>query len=388
MTRLYPVVCALILLLVSLTLTGFQCSSSELTTAKLALNQNNVPKADTALTREVEKNPQDGEAWYLLGRVKLMQGDYGKMAEAFSKSLAVTKEFEPKIAEDRKYVWGKNLNEGVVQYNRSISAPPESAVTYRQKAVELYKNAILAIPDSAIAYQNLAVAQHALGNYDDEIANYRLAMARKNDPSLETGVINAYLMKAQQAKKAGNAQSTDENYNAAIAELTKSRMADPSNADLLGTLINVYIEAGKAADAMPLIKEAVEKDPRNKVYQNDLGLLLLQTNDVEGAIQHFDAAVTIDSAYDQALQNGAVAYMKMGAKMKEEADATAAKTKGNTDKSYVDKFKHAVVLLEKLDMVKPNDNGVLEALATAYGNAGNYKKAEETLKRADAAKKK
>src|SRR5260221_1352822 len=100
-------------------------------------------------------------------------------------------------------------------------------------------------------------------------------MEKKKDPAFQTAIINAYIQKAEEAKKSGNTQLAAEGFTAAIAALTEARAADPSNPDLLGTLINLYIEAGKAQDAMPLMKEAVAKDPKNKVYQNDLGLLLL-----------------------------------------------------------------------------------------------------------------
>src|ERR1043166_128455 len=133
---------------------------------------------------------------------------------------------------------------------------------------------------------------------------------------------------------------------------------------------------------MPLIKEAVDKDPKNKVYQNDLGLLLLDQGNMEEAISHFDAAVAADSSYDQALRNGSVAYTKLGAEMKEEAEAKS-KGKGETDKSYIPKFKKAVILLEKLVSLKPDNADFLEALASAYGNAGMFKQAEAAIKKVD-----
>jgi tetratricopeptide (TPR) repeat protein len=383
----------LVSVIILMNITGFQCSSSELTTAKLALQQKNPEKADTSLAREVEKNPQDAEAWFMRGEVKIMLRDYPSALEAFNKVQALPqgKEFESRVSYDKIVAWGQILGEGVGFYNKSISARADSAVTYRQQAVERYKLAIQFNPDSVLTYQNLAIAQHTLGNYDEEIANYKKAWERKKDPTFQTSMINAYIQKAEEAKKAGNAQAANESFNAAIAILTEARAADPSNPDLLGTLINLYIESGKAQDAMPLMKEAVEKDPKNKVYQNDLALLLLQADKLPEAIAHFDAAIATDSSYDQALQNGAVAYMKLGAKMKEEAAAKAAASKAKEpqiDKSYVEQFKKAIVLLEKLQTVKKDDANVLDALATAYGNAGMFKKAEETVKRADAVRKK
>jgi tetratricopeptide (TPR) repeat protein len=374
-------------LVLYLTFTGFQCGSSEMTTAKLAYSQKNLDKADSSFMKEVEKNPVNGEAWYYLGRVRLEKGNYAGMAEAYKQSLSVTKEFEPKIIDDKKYVWGVTLNQGVNFFNRSQilrndPAKKDSADLYLQRSIDAYKMALVVNPDSVITYQNMAVAQHVSGNYDDEIATLQKAISIKKDSKLSSSLINAYIQKAEDAKKTGKTAESAEAFNQAIAALTAERAANPGDEELIGTLINLYIEAGRTKDALPLIKEAVEKDPKNKVYQNDLGLLLLDQGNTEEAIAHFDAAVATDSTYDQALRNGAVAYMKLGAKMKEHAEAKS-KGKGETDKSYISKFKKAVTLLEKLTSLKPDNADFLEALASAYGNAGMFKQAEAAIKKVD-----
>ncbi|HEY6190948.1 MAG TPA: tetratricopeptide repeat protein [Bacteroidota bacterium] len=382
---LIPAACAALALY--LTVTGFQCGSSEMTTAKLAYSQKNLDKADSSFMKEVEKNPANGEAWYFLGRVRLEKGNYTGMAEAYKQSLSVSKEFEPKIIEDKKYVWGITLNQGVNFFNRSQTlrkdpAAKDSADLYLQKSISAYKMALVVNPDSVITYQNMAVAQHLSGNYDDEIATLQKALSIRKDPPLAASLINAYIQKAEESKKNGKTAEAAEGFNQAITALTEQRAANPGDDEMMGTLINLYIEAGRTKDAMPLIKEAVDKDPKNKVYQNDLGLLLLDQGNMEEAISHFDAAVAADSSYDQALRNGSVAYMKLGAKMKEEAEAKS-KGKGETDKSYIPKFKKAVILLEKLVSLKPDNADFLEALASAYGNAGMFKQAEAAIKKVD-----
>ncbi len=392
MMRPAPLLLTIGVLAVWLIITGFQCGSSEMTTAKLAYSQHNLEKADSSFAKEVEKNPANAEAWYYLGRVRLDRGNYAGMIEAYKQSLAAGKEFEPRIIEDKKFAWAQMLNKGVGYHNRSVSMEKDpslkdSAADYRKMAIDTYKLAIQINPDSSITYQNLAVDEHLSGNYDEEIVYLKKALETKQSPELTMMVINAYIQKAENAKKAGKTTEAAENFNQAIAAMTAARAANPGDEEMLGTLINVYIEAGRTKDALPLIKEAVEKDPKNKVYQNDLGLLLLDQQNYEEAVRHFDAAIAADSTFDQGLRNGAVAYMKLGQKMKEEAEAKAG-PKGKVDKSYVEKFKRAVVLLEKLNSLKPNQTDFLEALATAYANAGMYKQAEAKMKAADALRKK
>ena len=373
-----------LLLLAGLTLTGFQCGSAESTSAKLYIQREDWPAAETALMKEVEKNPNNAEAWYLLGDVRRQKGDFKAMLDAFDASLKITKEWEPKITDSKKFVWGQTLNQGVSYYNKSTTAPKDSAMHLRQKAVDSYNLALLMNPDSAITYQNMAVAQLALGNTDEEIKYLKIALQRKPDPLFSTFLINAYVTKAQDAKKANNKAEADANFAMAIAALTEARKADPENQELLSTLINLYIEAGQAKDAMPYMKEAIEKDPKNKVFQNDLGLLMMQTNDLEGAVEHFSAAVAADSSFTDALRNGSIALMKWGQNMKEVAIEKADPKKGVTDRSYQAKFKEAAVLLEKYLSIKPDDADVWQALATAYGGADMIKQATAALKKADA----
>ena len=50
---------------------AFQCSSTEITSAKLYLQQENYDKAKEVLQKEIEKNPQSAEGYYYLGLVNV-----------------------------------------------------------------------------------------------------------------------------------------------------------------------------------------------------------------------------------------------------------------------------------------------------------------------------
>ena len=384
----YLLFTALAILCSSITFMGFQCGSAETTSAKLYIQRKDFPAAEKALMKEVEKNPANAEAWYILGDVRREMGDIKGMMAAFDASLKINNEFQKRITDSKLNVWGTRINLGVQKYNASKSVSADSSKMFLEAAVSAYNDALLVNPDSAITYQNLAVAHIAMGNTDSSIVYLKASLARKNDPTFWTFLINAYVMKAADAKKAGNKAESDKYFNDAISALTEARKTDPEDVALLATLINVYIEAGRAVEAMPYIKEAVEKDPTNKVFQNDLGLLLLQTNDTPGAIEHFDAAIAVDPAYTDALRNGAIALMRMGQKEKEAAMSKPDPKSGNVDKSYQKTFMKAAGYLEKYLAIKPEDANVWQALATAYGGADNTKKAGEALKKADALEKK
>lgn len=94
------------ILLAGLTLAGFQCSSTELTSAKLYIQQKNWDKALTALEKDVEKNPKSDEGYYLLGVVYGEKETYDKMMEAFNNSLAISNTYKSQI-DDSKNIIGQ-----------------------------------------------------------------------------------------------------------------------------------------------------------------------------------------------------------------------------------------------------------------------------------------
>ncbi len=73
-----------------LSLTAFECASTEMTTAKVALQSRDYAKATDALQKEVAARPQNGEAWNLLGRIYYDQKNYVPMAEALRHAMSAT----------------------------------------------------------------------------------------------------------------------------------------------------------------------------------------------------------------------------------------------------------------------------------------------------------
>jgi uncharacterized membrane protein len=51
------------IIFIALTITGFDCSSTELTSAKLYIQQKNYDKALEVLNEEVAKNPKSDEGY-------------------------------------------------------------------------------------------------------------------------------------------------------------------------------------------------------------------------------------------------------------------------------------------------------------------------------------
>jgi tetratricopeptide (TPR) repeat protein len=104
------------LVLIYISVTGFQCASAEVTGAKVYMQRQDWVNAEKQLLKEVENNPKNDEAWFLLGYVRGEQKNYKGMLEAFNKSLEISNRFEKDIANFKLKYWVDNFNAGVVLF--------------------------------------------------------------------------------------------------------------------------------------------------------------------------------------------------------------------------------------------------------------------------------
>jgi tetratricopeptide (TPR) repeat protein len=358
-----------------------------MTSAKLYMQRQDWPNAEIALEKEVAKNPINAEAWYNLGIARLQLQKFEPMVTALDNCVKNSAEYGEKVKNAKLNAWGQVFNKGIVYHNMMTKASKDSQSILINAAIKEYQLALLINPDSVGPYQNLAAIYHASGDVDNEIATWQKARERKDDPQFTLYIIDAMIKKSQDARAKGDKQAANDYLNRAITEISAARSKNPDDTEMLSTMINLYIEAGRSKEAMPYMREAIQKDPKNKVFQNDLGLLLMQTDSLDAATERFAAAVAADSTYEDALRNGSVAYVKLGQKIKEEEAAKDPKGK-STSKAHIPKFKVAVTYLEKLVSLKPENPDFWDALASAYGNAGQFKDAENAMKKADTIRKK
>ena len=87
----------MLVLLFGITFMGFQCSSTELTSARLYIQQKNFDKALEVLQDDVANNPKSDEGYYLMGYVYGEKGEMGKMVESFDQSMSISNKFEKEI---------------------------------------------------------------------------------------------------------------------------------------------------------------------------------------------------------------------------------------------------------------------------------------------------
>lgn len=379
------------ILLAGIALTGFQCASTELTSAKLYIQQKNYDKALDALQKEVEKNPKSDEGYYLLGDVYGETDQYDKMIQSFDKSLEISNNFKSQIEDLKKYYWANLFNKGVNYFQKGSNTTNEdSSKIYYANSANAFNYATQLEPDSADTYKNLSFVYMAGGENDKAIAPLKklIELQHSEDGYKYLGQIYYTQGATEKTKYSSTKDMQDslkaqEDFNKAIQLLEEGRTRYPNNADILLTLSNSYINAGKVDVAINAFKDGVAKDPENKYYRYNYGVLLLGKNDYDGAVEQFKKAIDIDSSYQNAIYNIAVTYVKWGTIINKEAE-----DKGQMDNTqYKEKYQQALPYLEKSVQLEPKNAAVWELLGKVYSVLDMGTDADNAFKRADELKK-
>lgn len=339
--------------------TAFECSSPDITGAKLYISQKNYEKAKEALRREISKNPKSDEAYYLLGYLYGEEGDIPKMISVFDSSLAISKKFENDIQQQKKYYWATSFNKGVAFFNKATKTAAEDSVKLNyNKAAENFNNAIMLEPDSSAVYKNLAYVYLNLSDYDAAIQPLEKLIALEKDVDGYSLLGEIYNDKGSQSMSTFRTSKSPEDsikaveyYNKAINVLEEGRKYFPENGDILRDVSNAYV---------------------------NYGVLLLNAKEFAAAEEQFKKAIDIDSNNTNAIYYLGVTYALWGADMREKAEAAEKE-----DESYKEKFKMALPWMEKYLQTNPKEPAVWELLGKIYANLGMTEKSKEAFDNAD-----
>ncbi|MDB5036007.1 MAG: Tetratricopeptide protein [Chlorobi bacterium] len=207
-----------------LALSGFDCASTEMTTAKLAIRNRDFQKAADNLKKEVAAHPQNGEAWLMLGDIYNGQGKFVDMSNAYEKALvatqpAMTKEEREKITIDRFNAW-------LTKYN-------EAQTDYSAHRLEL-------------ASANIDTAAMLRPNYSENLFLRGLIYREVPNKEKETAAYNQYISLVQpevdEGMKAGLALGmTTAQVEARLGKPTKSQVSDTAGGFLYYAPKNVSV---------------------------------------------------------------------------------------------------------------------------------------------------
>jgi tetratricopeptide (TPR) repeat protein len=362
---------------------GSQCGSTEITSAKLYIQQKNYPRALEVLQKEVTKNPMSDEGYYLLGYVYGEQGDIPEMVDAYTKSLNISKQFEKNIDDSKKYFWAQAFNRGVTYYQRGNKVSDKDSVQmFYDKSIADFNSAILIEPDSADTYKNLAFVYLSKGDNSSAIEPLQKLIDKDKNVDGYKFLGEIYYVNGTNLKNAGKVDEAKAEYNKAIDILKEGMSLYPNDSDMLLTLSNSYIGADRTNEALEPFKKGVEAEPENKYYRYNYGVLLLGIDDFESAVTQFKKAVDIDPEYENAIYNLGVAYVKWGNYLNKKADA-----EGKMSDEYKTKYQAALPYLEKAVEMKNADSQTWETLGKVYSILGMQDEATKAFNKSDELRK-
>jgi len=365
---------------------GFQCSSTELTSARLYIQQKNFEKAIDVLVKDVNKNPKSDEGWYLLGYAYGEVGNIESMIEAYDKSLAISSKFEETIIDSKNFHWANSFNNGVNLFSRgNNTADEDSAKIYYDKSIDAFETAVIIQPDSADTYKNMAFVYMSSGRNELAIEPLQELVNRKKelDGYRYLGEIYFTIGTSKNLEYRMNGNVTDsieaaEYFDKAIVVLEEGIIIYASDGELTRILNASYIETGRILKALESSKVLVEAEPDNETYRYNYGVILLQTNDFPAAEEQFLKALEINSDYENAAYNLGLTYVKWGSQLKEQEEETEVYTDED-----LEKYRKALPYLELIVESDTENAEIWELLGKVYSILSMQEEAIDAFNKAD-----
>jgi tetratricopeptide (TPR) repeat protein len=223
-------------------------------------------RALVRIAERIEKAPGDARAWALNGDVLASMSQWGKAKEAFGKANAAEPAWWPPY--------------------RAL-ARLQIAEKQREQALATLVEGVAKTGGALELSLDLASLQQAMNRHDDAIATYEGMLKRKPGELATTNNLAMLLVtyRSDQASLDRAAQ---------LAE----QLAKSTEAPVLDTRGWVKYRRGEYADALPLLREAVQKAPKSAFLQYHLGMAQFQTGDRDGAKASLQAAIAASSTFD------------------------------------------------------------------------------------------
>jgi len=372
-----------IFLMLGITFMGYQCGSTELTSAKLYIQQKNFDKALEVLQKEVTKNPKSDEGYYYLGYIYAEKGNYSEMVKNYNKSLEISATYKKEVTESKKYYWAQAFNRGVSNYQKGNKMQDKDSVTILyDKSIADFESALMIEPDSGDTYKNLAFVYLSKGDNESAMKPLQELINREKALDGYKFLGEIYSVNGSNLKNQGKEAESVAAYNKSIEVLEEGLKYYPNNSELLVTLSTSYIGANRSKEALDYYKKLAEAKSDDKNIRYNYGVLLLGADDFAGAEEQFKAALDLDPAYSNASYNLGVTYVKWGTAISKKADE-----EGKANDEYKEKYRAALPYLENAAQGEDATSQTWEILGKVYGVLGMQDDAQKAFDKADELRK-
>jgi len=292
-------------------------------------------------THAFECVPNNPVAHYNLGHVLQQQGRTEEAITQFREALRLNSAYTDALC---------NLGLALSQQGRT----GEAIACYRE-ALRVDRNdpkALTSLPAYAVAHCNLGIALFQQGQTEEAITQFREALQVSPDHADAHNNLGNALLFAE--------GKTEE----AIAHYRQALRINPAHVGAHFNLANVLIRQGRTEEAMAHYREALRLNPAYAEAHYQLGSALFKQGRTEDAIAHMRQALELEPA-NGSIQNDLAWILATAPQESLRAGARAGQLATHAS--------HAS---------GGNNPLILETLAAAYAEAGDFPNAVQTTKKA------
>ena len=353
---------------------GCGVKSQYITSAKIYLKLR-PPDYDNAIKQlelELEHNPENAEAHFLLGKIYSEKRIYPEMSKYFDSSLELSPLFKKEIREIREDKWVAMFNSGV----------NDAEADSLEKALEKFKMAIIIDPNRYEAYLNAAAQTMKMDDCEQALKYSQEAYnVEPDDPK----VLNARAQISFNCK----------DYDQSLEVYRKLLQMDPQN-------VNAYINMATIFELMRLpdsskvaYDKVIELDPNYKDAYYNRGILYLNQ-----AIKMYKKLVAVRDSMeqnpkDQSLIDRSKQLVEQQKEFYHLAEMDFQKSvdldpEDMEAMQYLgqslfqqEKTDEAITILEKVVEMDPDNREVWSTLSIAYTKKGLRDKAMKAAEKAE-----
>ncbi len=282
-----------------LLLTILGCDSTDMTSAKVYLQQKNYEKAEEMLLAAAEKEPMNSEPTYLLAtEIYARNKTWDKVASYLSQSEAIDGKFAEKIDMAREKYWVDNFNLGAKGYNALIKGEAKDEEELYANTVQAFLDCITMNAEKPEAYATLAQVYLFKGDYAKG-KEYMILTVEKN-PEEIVALVNL-----------GNVYAQEKDYINALVYLDRALAIDPSNINAIKQKAFALDAMGEKLKAAEAYLNAIEVDPNSTDLHYNLGVLYFQQEKWEEAAAEFIKVTEINPTEVDGLFNAGLAFGRL-----------------------------------------------------------------------------
>jgi len=247
------------------------------------------------------------------------------------------------------YLGNTYLNEGASRYKEEDL----------EGAMKSFEKAQAVQPKDTLAYFYAGFVATAMENPEKAIESFQKYIdLGGQSPDAYLSIMNAY-------------SGPLENKEEALKWVRKAKVKFPTNPDLPKVEIGLLIDLKRIDEAKSGLEAAIKKEPQNKILHFYLGYANSSLKDFVAAKKNYEDALQIDPNYFEAqLYLAKLMYQDAAAIKTEMANlgisAADKKKRFDLDSKLVEKLQLALPYWEKAEKINPDDQEVLDMLASLY----------------------